>query len=207
MHVFVRQRLLAHPEWDLAAWGVPISQADAMLTLMGGSFAPGLAMRAMGYRPSRADIEAMMHFWRYVGHLMGVRPRWYPAGLREACQLSFVAAVKAARRAGEDGVRLCQSYAAAFEADPASHRVHLGYTRFFLPRAVYRKNRLPPAGVWALHPLARAPFVLAAETLRRAFPPLDGVADRVARWQRDRWFAHHMQGRAAEYRPVETFTR
>jgi hypothetical protein len=218
MHVFVRQRLLAHPEWDLAAWGVPISQADAMLTLMGGSFAPGLAMRAMGYRPSRADIEAMMHFWRYVGHLMGVRPRWYPAGLREASQLAFVAAVKASARAGEDGVRLCQSYATAFAPDPAapparrrrdaaSHGVHLGYTRFFLPPSVYRKNRLPSAGLWALHPLAQFPFVFAAETLRRAFPPLEEVADRVARWRRDRWFAHHMQGRSAEYRPAEAFTR
>ena len=76
MHVFVRRKLLAHPAWDLAAWGVPISQADALLTLMGGSFAPGLAMHVLGYLPSRADIEAMMHFWRYVGHLMGVRPRW-----------------------------------------------------------------------------------------------------------------------------------
>ena len=78
MHVFVRKRLLAHPEWNVDAWGVPISQGDALLTLMGGSFAPGIAMQAMGYRPSVRDIEAMMHFWRYVGHLMGVRPRWYP---------------------------------------------------------------------------------------------------------------------------------
>ncbi|RZO59814.1 MAG: hypothetical protein EVA89_14415, partial [Sandaracinaceae bacterium] len=39
---------------------------DAPLTLMGGSVAPGIALRAMGYRPSRADIEATMHFWRYV---------------------------------------------------------------------------------------------------------------------------------------------
>jgi len=74
MHVFVRQRLLAHPEWDLDAWGVPISQADALLTLLGGSVAPGLALRAMGYRPSAEDIEDAMLFWRYVGHLMGVRP-------------------------------------------------------------------------------------------------------------------------------------
>src|ERR1700738_5011219 len=26
MHVFVRRRLLQHPEWDLDAWGVPINQ-------------------------------------------------------------------------------------------------------------------------------------------------------------------------------------
>ncbi len=218
MHVFVRTRLLAHPEWDLAAWGVPISQADALLTLMGGSVAPGLALRAMGFRPSTADVEAMMHFWRYAGHLMGVRPRWYPTSLREALQLAFVSAIKGARTAGEDGVRLCQSYATAFAPAKdlpwrqrlraeASHRVHLGYTRFFLPPRVHRHNRLPPAGIWALGPLAQFPVVFAAETLRRRVPALDAVADRVARWRRDRWFAHHMQGRRAEYQPAEGFTR
>jgi hypothetical protein len=220
MHVFVRKRLLSHPEWNLAAWGVPISQGDALLTLMGGSFAPGVAMQAMGYRPSVADIEAMMHFWRYVGHLMGVRPRWYPASMKEAFQLAYVTIVKGAHRAGEDGVHLCQSYAEAFTpetpADATLGRrlsdawhdgIHRGYTRFFLPPWTYRKNRLPPAGLWALHPLLQFPFIFAAETLRRAFPRLDGVADRVARRSRQRWFARHMGDRGAEYNPATSFTR
>jgi hypothetical protein len=218
MHVFVRKRLLSHPEWNLAAWGVPISQGDALLTLMGGSFAPGVAMQAMGYRPSVRDIEAMMHFWRYVGHLMGVRPRWYPSSMREAFQLAYVTIVKGAHRAGEDGVQLCQSYVEAFAPDTQaplrqrlraawSHGIHRGYTRFFLPPWTYRRNRLPPAGLWTLHPLLQFPFIFAAETLRRAFPALDAVADRVARRSRDRWFARHMGGRTAEYRPATTFTR
>jgi hypothetical protein len=218
MHVFVRKRLMAHPEWNLDAWGVPISQGDALLTLMGGSFAPGLAMQAMGYRPSVRDIEAMMHFWRYVGHLMGVRPRWYPSSLREAFQLAYVTIVKGAHRAGDDGVQLCQSYVEAFAPDPTapwprrlrerwSHGIHRGYTRFFLPPWTYRRNRMPPAGLWTLHPLLQFPFIFAAETLRRAFPVLEGVADRVARRSRDRWFARHMGDRAAEYNPATTFTR
>jgi hypothetical protein len=220
MHVFVRRKLLAHPEWDLAAWGVPISQADALLTLMGGSFAPGIAMRAMGYRPSMRDVEAMMHFWRYVGHLMGVRPRWYPADMREAMQLSFVTIVKAAGRAGEDGRKLCESYVRAFAPDPRAplaarlrdawtDGVHRGYTRFFLTPWTYRRNRLPPARLWALAPLVGFPLRFGAETLRRAVPALDDVADRAARRSRNAWFAHHMgdRGRAAEYRPVDTFTR
>jgi len=218
MHVFVRKRLLAHPEWDLEKWGVPISQGDALLTLMGGSFAPGIAMQAMGYRPSVRDIEAMMHFWRYVGHLMGVRPRFYPVSLKEAAQLAFVTMVKASRTAGDDGRHLCKSYVDAFAPDPSAplvqrmrqaldHRVHLGYTRFFLPPWTYRKNELPAAGLWTLHPLLRFPFIFAAETLRRAFPALDAVADRAARRSRDRWFSRHMGPRRAEYRAAETFTR
>jgi hypothetical protein len=218
MHVFVRRRLLAHPEWDASKWGVPISQGDSLLTLMGGSFIPGIAMQAMGYRPSTREIEAMMHFWRYVGHLMGVRPSFYPSSLKAAAQLAFVTMVKASGTSGEDGRTLCQSYVKAFAPDPSAplaervrqafnHRVHLGYTRFFLPPWTYKKNELPSAGLWALHPLVQFPFIFGAETLRRAFPALDEVADRVARRSRSRWFARHMGKRRAEYRPAERFTR
>jgi hypothetical protein len=218
MHVFVRRKLLAHPGWDLDAWGMPINQGDALLTLMGGSFAPGLAMHLLGYLPSRDDIEAMMHFWRYVGHLMGVRPRWYPSSLREAAQLSFVTFVKGARLSGEDGRMLCQSFADAFRPDPSlplrkrlpaelEHRIHRAYTRLFVTPRSHRQFGLPSAGVWLFAPLALAPLTAATELARRTIPGVDAVVDRVARRSRDRWFASHMGGRTAEYRPVEQFTR
>lgn len=218
MHVFVRRRLLAHPEWDLEAWGVPISQADALLTLMGGSFAPGVALHALGFRTSRREIEALMHYWRYVGHLMGVRPRWYPETLREAVQLSYVTAVKGAGRAGEDGRRLCQSYVAAFEPEPTpslaekvrrvlEHRLHRATTRLFLPPWLYARNGLPPAGLWTLYPLLVFPPLFALETARRRSPRLEALVDRVARAQRRRWLLRHLGTERAEYRPSERFTR
>ncbi len=218
MHVFVRKRLLEHPEWDLEAWGVPISQGDALLTLMGGSVAPGLAMQAMGYRPSLREIDAMMHFWRYVGHLMGVRPRWYPANVSDALRLLYVTLLKGAYASGEDGRKLCQSFAEAFTpaadgpparrlVDTIDDKLHRGLTRFFTPPWTYRDMEMPPAGIWALHPLLQFPFVFAAETLRRNVPILDDVADRVARASRRRWLDHHLGERAAEYRPVSRFTR
>jgi hypothetical protein len=218
MHVFVRRKLLAHPAWDLEAWGVPISQSDALLTLMGGSFAPGLALYLLGYLPSFADIEAMMHFWRYVGHLMGVRPRWYPQTLRDAAQLSFVTFVKGARLSGDDGKLLCQSFATAFAPDAKAplrdrlraeleHRLHLAYTQLFVTPRSHRNYGLPTAGAWVALPLAIAPLRAAAELARRTIPGVDGVLDRFARRERERWFARHMAGRSAEYKPVEHFTR
>ncbi len=217
MHVFVRRKLLAHPAWDSAAWGVPISQGDALLTLMGGSFAPGLALGLLGYLPSRGDILAMMHFWRYVGHLMGVRPRWYPETLTDAARLTFV---KGARLAGDDWKLLCQSYASAFEPDVApdapvrerlraafEHRLHLAYTQLFMTRRSHRANDLPRARPWMLALLASAPLTLAADLARRALPAVDSLVDASARRRRQRWFARHMGGRVAEYAPVERFTR
>ncbi|MCA9604470.1 MAG: DUF2236 domain-containing protein, partial [Myxococcales bacterium] len=214
MHVFVRLRLARHPEWDREAWGVPISQADALLTLMGGSVAPGLGLMAMGYRPSLEDIEDTMAFWRYVGHLMGVRPRFYPANVTEALQLAFVTFVKGAGTAGEDGRQLCRSYLEAFQPDEGAtwrdtveDGLHRGITRFFLPTPVYRSFELPPVGLWALAPLVFFPFVFTAESLRRIVPGLDAVADRAARAERRRWFRHHLGDQAAEYRAVDRFTR
>ena len=220
MHVFVRQRLSAHPEWDRLAWGVPISQADALLTLMGGSLAPGIALHLLGYRSSARDIEAMMHFWRYVGHLMGVRPRFYPRDIREGLQLGFVALVKASHRAGDDGRLLCRSYRDAFEPEPGaggspSHRLraeidagmHRAFVRLFTTPRGYRHNRLPAAGPWTLAPLAGAPVRLVAETLRQRWPALDRLADRRARAHRRRWLDFHLGERSAEYKPVLSFTR
>ncbi|MEO6773822.1 MAG: oxygenase MpaB family protein [Kofleriaceae bacterium] len=218
MHVFVRRKLLAHPAWDRDAWGVPISQGDALLTLMGGSFAPGLAMYVLGYLPSRADIAAMMHFWRYVGHLMGVRPRWFPANLTEAAQLSFVTMVKGARLSGDDGHELCRSYARAFAPDrglplrerlaaEVEHRLHLAYTRLFVTPNSYRAHGLPPAGPWVLVPLVVAPLIAATEIVRRVIPGVERLVDRAARRRRDRWFARQMGGHPPEYKPAEQFTR
>jgi hypothetical protein len=220
MHVFVRRKLLAHAAWDRDAWGVPISQADALLTLMGGSFAPGLALGLLGYLPSRTDILAMMHFWRYVGHLMGVRPRWYPETLTDAARLAFVTYVKGARLAGDDWKLLCQSYATAFvpQANESAsardrlhaaieHRLHLAYTQLFMTRRSHRDNDLPTARPWVLALLAGAPLTLAADLARRIVPAVDSLVDASVRRRRQRWFARHMGGRVAEYAPVERFTR
>lgn len=218
MHVFVRRQLSAHPEWDRRAWGVPISQADATLTLMGGSLAPGVALHLLGYRTSRRDIEAMMHFWRYVGHLMGVRPRFYPQTIRAGLQLGFLALTKASHRAGDDGRRLCQSYVDAFRPEPdeplsrrlrgaLEHRMHRATTRLFMTPWGYRKNRLPPIGAWALVPLILAPPRFVAETLRRRSDALEDILDRLARAHRQRWLDYHLGERSAEYQPVQAFTR
>lgn len=218
MHVFVRRRLLEHEEWDHDAWGAPISQADATLTLMGGSAVPGLVMQALGYRPSKSDILAMMHFWRYVGHIMGVRPSWYPESIEEAVQLLFVNFVKGARNSGEDGRRLCQSFAEAFEpakglpfgkrlAETLRHQLHVGFTQFFSPQLFVGAQSMKGVGLLSLYPLLGFPVVFAAETLRRASPRLDLVADRVARYERKRWFDRQRAGRSATYKPATKLSR
>jgi hypothetical protein len=60
--------------WDTARWGLPINQADQAATL--GLFDATLILgcRALGARIPPSDSRALMHLWKWVGHLMGVHP-------------------------------------------------------------------------------------------------------------------------------------
>jgi ER-bound oxygenase mpaB/B'/Rubber oxygenase, catalytic domain len=218
MHVFLRQRITRHPQWNLAAWGKPISQAEATITLLAGGFASGLAMHKLGYRSTTADIQAMMHFWRYVGHLMGVQPRWHPADLREARQLMTLYFAKRAFGAVEDGRELIESYPRAFAPkqgtgrrkairDQFNYRIQLGYTRYFLPGGFYRSYDMPNPWPWALLPPLQIPVNLTVDLLAHASPRVARLQDRFARWRRNTWFRNEMGDRDAHFKAAETFRR
>jgi hypothetical protein len=218
MHVFIRRRLMTHPEWDLDAWGMPISQSDALVTLMSSSYTPGLALHLLGYRTRVADIEAMMHFWRYVGHLLGVQPRWYPANVKEATQLSAVFFLKCSFGAGKDGAELVESYPRAFTPktgtrwrkrirDEVNYRVQVGYTRYFLPGRFYRRYDMPNAWPWALLPLLQVPINLTFDVLARYIPAAGRLQDRYARTRRNTWFRNEMGNQKAHFAAAEKFRR
>jgi hypothetical protein len=218
MHVFVRRQLLRHPAWDLAAWGVPISQGDALLTLMGGSFVPGYLLRLLGYRTSREEIEAAMHFWRWVGHLMGVQPRWYPTTTIDALRLMFASEVKGAGLSGEDGAHLARSYLDAYlptEGDDLrtslqkrfEHKLQLGYASWFVPPSTFAQYALPSPGLFRLHPAAQAPLIFLRETARRRSARLDDRLDARAYARATAWVRARLGQRHAEYRAVDPLAR
>lgn len=75
MHALVNASFLDRPgRWDTARWGLPINQADqaATLGLFDGTLI--LGCRALGVRIPPSDSRALMHLWKWVGHLMGVHP-------------------------------------------------------------------------------------------------------------------------------------
>jgi hypothetical protein len=218
MHVFIRRKLVKHPEWDWDAWGMPISISDATLTLMGGSVVPGLALWSMGHQTTIREIEATLHYWRYVGHLLGVQPEWYPRDFRESIQLMYAAFVKRAYSAGSDGEELVESYLPAFAPTPGSpwpkrirdevnYRMQIGYTRFWSLPLTYRRHDMPNPWPWALHPLLQFPVMIGLETFRRLVPPADRIADRYQRWRRETWYRNETGGTEAEFKPVEEFRR
>lgn len=218
MHVFIRRRLIDHPEWDLEAWGVPISQSDALITLMAGSLVPAVALHVLGYRTTKPEIEAMMHHQRYTGHLLGVHPRWYPSDVREGIQLATTWLLKANDNSGADGIELIESYPRAFMPstdgpwrkrlrDHVNYRAQLGYTRYFLPGSFYRRFDMPNPWPWALHPLLQAPFNLTVDLARRRSPAVARLQDRYASRRRETWWRNEMGDRQSKFNPVQQLRR
>jgi ER-bound oxygenase mpaB/B'/Rubber oxygenase, catalytic domain len=76
------------PSWRGEDWGVPINQADMALTAL--LFSHGFVefVRKLGVHVTAEEEEDLVHLWRYVGYLMGVREELLCATVNEAKQLA-----------------------------------------------------------------------------------------------------------------------
>jgi hypothetical protein len=72
MHAFSRRSILRHTDWDSAAWGLPINAWDMVATNLGFSIAFLDGLRNLGFRPTKDEVLGLLHFWKYVGHLIGI---------------------------------------------------------------------------------------------------------------------------------------
>lgn len=80
IHALVRQALRDDPRWDEAAWGVPICQAFLAYTLVEFCLIPLRGMAAIGAAFLPSEQSAYYARWRYIGHLLGIRPDLLAAG-------------------------------------------------------------------------------------------------------------------------------
>jgi hypothetical protein len=59
--------------------------------------------RRAGHQTTIGEIKGLLHFWRYVGDLLGVQPDDYPETFRDSTiQLTFASMVKRAYSAGRE---------------------------------------------------------------------------------------------------------
>jgi hypothetical protein len=77
MHAAVRHLIKARNEqkpgmWH-PDWGTPINQEDLAGTLLAFSYIVADPMRRLGVRVSDKDVDAYLHLWNVIGHLLGVR--------------------------------------------------------------------------------------------------------------------------------------
>lgn len=76
LHAGVRASLRTRG-WDDRETGAPINQVEMARTWLDFTYVPFRALGAFGITFSRAELDDLYHFWRYVAHLLGVDPRLY----------------------------------------------------------------------------------------------------------------------------------
>jgi hypothetical protein len=87
MHATIRHLVGEDPSWD-PAFDLPINQEDLAGTLCAFSTAVLDGLARLDVDLSRAEIDAYMHTWNVVGHVMGVREELLPANFAEGRALS-----------------------------------------------------------------------------------------------------------------------
>lgn len=201
MHVSVRRGVMQHPEWDSTRWGLPISQAEMLLTLLGGSVGPASGLYALGYITTPAEIRAALHFNRYLGHLLGVSAEEiFPETVADGLRLLYMFDASRSHDSGPVGTELVESFVPAFGPQPGQSRrdrararwhatVQSGHTRLFMLPWNRRRFHLPASLPGVAYLVARTPLIAGVELARHLSPAVDRFWQRrsVATWER--W--HH----------------
>ncbi|MEX1175272.1 MAG: oxygenase MpaB family protein [Mycobacterium sp.] len=218
MHVSVRRRVAEHSEWDTERWGLPISQAEMMLTLLGGSIGPGLGLYALGYITSPAEITAALHFNRYLGHLVGMRSDIFPETIADGIRMLYLFDATRSYDSGAIGAELVESFVPAFAPLPhyrgaqrlrAQMHLHVqaAYTRLFMLPANRRRYRLPSPWLGLAVLLLRVPLIVALEVARRVSPTVDRAWQRASVRAWERWLAWSSQRKPAQFKAAEPLRR
>jgi ER-bound oxygenase mpaB/B'/Rubber oxygenase, catalytic domain len=91
MHAAVRHLIKARNEqkpgfWH-PDWGTPINQEDLAGTLLSFSYVVVDPMRLLGAHIPAEDVDAYLHLWNVIGHLLGVRDELLVRDITEATAL------------------------------------------------------------------------------------------------------------------------
>lgn len=76
IHALVRFHLKNNKDWDNEQWGLPINQYDLAMTNLAFSSVVLIGIRVLGIFPTATESADFLHFWRYIGWLMGVDEKW-----------------------------------------------------------------------------------------------------------------------------------
>jgi len=89
IHALVRRQLKKSDRWDSEVWGVPLNQFDLAMTNLAFSSVVLLGIRALGVWPTKQETKSFLHFWRYVGWLMGIDEKWLIQSESEGWRLLY----------------------------------------------------------------------------------------------------------------------
>jgi hypothetical protein len=176
LHAIIRAGQRQSPAWNAAAWGIPINQRDMIGTHLEFTVAFIGGLTALGYLISRREREALMHLWRYVGTLVGVRADLVPRDFKEGLEVAWI--FNATEKGpDDDGRRLARALLEAWSSGASytgtlgkiEGRFLCGFSRFLLGQKAANALALPD-NAWKYAPLLVAPVRGSLEALRLLVP-------------------------------------
>lgn len=155
-------------------------------------------------------MHALIHFQRYMGHLLGVRASWYPETIPDILRTLAMVLISRAFDAGQHGAELIESFPAGFAPrdghrglrrlrEMYNYRIYSAYTAMYMPPAIRKQYNLPRAFPWILIPVLRYPLITALEVVRRIVPGVNGLVETINIRHRENWYRAQMDGREAKF--------
>ncbi|MCW2995186.1 MAG: hypothetical protein JWQ18_2681, partial [Conexibacter sp.] len=190
IHAHVRAGLSRDPDWDAAAWGVPIPQPYMAFTLAEFCSVALRAMAQLGARASAAERDDVVHLWRCVGWLVGVADDLLPTDMEDYARIEELYAL--ASPGADDDDRAFVAALTAFQARELARvlparwtpAIMHGLQRAFVGDAVADDLAIP-ATRWKHLPRLLAPLTTTLNAAHDRLVP-DGRARRTARAYRTR---------------------
>lgn len=209
MHALVRRGITHSNTWKRSEWGAPINQRDMVGTHLEFTVAYIAGLAALGYAIDKREREALMHMWRYIGQLMGLRVDLVPTSFAEALELAWIFNQTEAGPDGDSRALAAALLEAWGEGLPGRRggivgklegRFLTGFARFVLGKKASDSLELPN-DVFKYSPFAIAPLRMTSEILRRTIP--GGTRRAIARGRAtiERELAVGLAGEAPSYDP------
>ena len=88
MHAAIRILIRQQMTWDLAD-GIPINQEDMAGTLLTFGIVTIEGLQRLGVTLSEVEIDAYLHLWNVVGHIIGIQYDLLPRNANEAANLAL----------------------------------------------------------------------------------------------------------------------
>ena len=205
MHSLIRRGIMKKEGWSNDDWGVPINQADMVITNLSFSIVFLLGLRSMGFYFSKKEAEAVLHLWRYVGHLLGIDANLLPVTEQQGRRLLYLATLT--QPGSDDDSRVL---AQALRDQPLQQskwrwlgllkiQLHSGFSRFFLDKKA-ADDLVLPNNVWRLWPVFIILPIFCIERLRLLIPGATKCAEKLGGWWQSSGVDRHLAGKQAEFK-------
>lgn len=218
LHTLIRRAVFSSEKWDPEEFGMPINQAGLLAAPIISALVLGKASRMLGRKVTDEEIEAMMHLWRYVSHVMGYSydiP--FPTTIKEGQKILYHLMLSSEASDDPDGIRLCKSFMDCFEPPKElkglerfkrwwEYKSNIAMTAFFVSPETHEVAELPKAKFWGLvYLIVTGPKNYIRGTRRLNNPAYAEKLDKKITKERRDWVNRQLNEADLVYRPKSKF--